>query len=203
MADEDENFASRWSRRKRAVAAEAEAEARKPTPEIVAAEEQARLAEEEANRLAAEAVDLDAVKYGDDFSIFLKRGVPDLLRRKALRKFFASDPLLANLDGLNDYDEDYSNPAHRVYKSAWDAARGYLNEAEEALSDIGGDGGSAEAYTGDAGEPVAGSAAEEEGAEERANAALEPAGDTLPAEEEAAPEPEAPRRVSLRRRLEG
>jgi len=203
MAEEDENFASRWSRRKRAVAAEAAAEAHKPTPETVAAEEQVRLAEEEANRLAAEAVDLEAVKYGDDFSIFLKRGVPDILRRKALRKFFASDPLLANLDGLNDYDEDYNNPAHMVYKSAWDAARGYLNEAEETLSELGGDdGGSTEADTGKAGEAEPAPAAEQ-GAEEGPAEASDAAGDPLPAEEEAAPEPEAPRRVSLRRRLEG
>ena len=136
MADE-EGFAARWSRRKRQVAAEAEAEATAPDAEALAAEDEARRSEEEANRLAAEAVDLDALGYGDDFSVFLRRGVPDLLRRKALRRFFNSDPLLANLDGLNDYDEDYNAPAQVVYKSSWNAARGYLTEADEIARDAG------------------------------------------------------------------
>ena len=72
-------------------------------------------------------------KYGFDFSIFMKRGVPDLLRKKALQKFFNSNPVLANLDGLNDYDEDFNNPLHMVYKSSWDVGRGFLTEAEKIL----------------------------------------------------------------------
>ncbi|MFC2969190.1 DUF3306 domain-containing protein [Acidimangrovimonas pyrenivorans] len=205
MADR-EGFAARWSRRKREVEVEAAEETRAVAPDPLAEAEAERAAreEEEANRLAAEAVDLDAVEYGDDFSLFLKRGVPDALRRKALRKFFTSDPLLANLDGLNDYDEDYNNPAHLVYKSSWDAVRGFLGEAEETVEKAGerlDEAGEAldaltPAEEGPAPQEVETEA--EEAGPEHAAEAVQPSEETP----EAPGEP-APRRVSLRRRLQG
>jgi hypothetical protein len=42
-----------------------------------------------------------------DFSQFLAEGVSDVLRRAALRKLFHL-PEFNILDGLNDYDEDYT-----------------------------------------------------------------------------------------------
>ncbi|MGB0683669.1 MAG: DUF3306 domain-containing protein [Magnetovibrionaceae bacterium] len=43
-----------------------------------------------------------------DFTPFMKDGIPELLKRRAMRKLWMSNPVLANLDGLNEYDEDYS-----------------------------------------------------------------------------------------------
>jgi len=137
MADEtgdDGGFLSRWSRRKREVeAAEAAAAADAQTPDVVDPEAVAREAEElEQNRLAAEAVDIDSMKAGDDFGLFMKRGVPEFLRRKALRKLWRSNPVFANLDGLNDYDEDFRNPAHNRYTSLWQLGRGFLSTEEQS-----------------------------------------------------------------------
>ncbi|MCC4297390.1 DUF3306 domain-containing protein [Aurantimonas coralicida] len=137
MADEtgdDGGFLSRWSRRKREVeAAEAAEAAEAQTPDVVDPEAVAREAEElEQNRLAAEAVDIDSMKAGDDFGLFMKRGVPELLRRKALRKLWRSNPVFANLDGLNDYDEDFRNPAHNRYTSLWQLGRGFLSTEEQS-----------------------------------------------------------------------
>ncbi len=136
MADgtgENDSFLSRWSRRKREVeAAEAAEAADAQTPDVVDPEAVAREAEElEQNRLAAEAVDIDSMKAGDDFGLFMKRGVPELLRRKALRKLWRSNPVFANLDGLNDYDEDFRNPAHNRYTSLWQLGRGFLSTEEQ------------------------------------------------------------------------
>ena len=136
MADgtgENDSFLSRWSRRKREVeAAEAAEAAEAQTPDVVDPEAVAREAEElEQNRLAAEAVDIDSMKAGDDFGLFMKRGVPELLRRKALRKLWRSNPVFANLDGLNDYDEDFRNPAHNRYTSLWQLGRGFLSTEEQ------------------------------------------------------------------------
>jgi hypothetical protein len=136
MADvpgENDSFLSRWSRRKREVeAAEAAETAEAQTPDVVDPEAVAREAEElEQNRLAAEAVDIDSMKAGDDFGLFMKRGVPELLRRKALRKLWRSNPVFANLDGLNDYDEDFRNPAHNRYTSLWQLGRGFLSTEEQ------------------------------------------------------------------------
>ncbi|WP_343079200.1 DUF3306 domain-containing protein [Ostreiculturibacter nitratireducens] len=197
MAERDEDgFVARWSRRKRQVEAEEDVSA--PDPEVLEAEESARLAEEEANRLAAEAIDLDALKYGDDFSIFLKRGVPDLLRRRALRKFFASDPILANLDGLNDYDEDYTDPARKVYKSSWDVVRGYMTEADETVRSVSAP--QEDAIKAPAASEEEPRATEEEPAEAPA---WDEEGSDAGEEPDTTVQPEAPRRVSLRRRLEG
>ncbi|MEP0510758.1 MAG: DUF3306 domain-containing protein [Aurantimonas coralicida] len=136
MADvpgENDSFLSRWSRRKGEVeAAEAAEAADAQTPDVVDPGAVAREAEElEQNRLAAEAVDIDSMKAGDDFGLFMKRGVPELLRRKALRKLWRSNPVFANLDGLNDYDEDFRNPAHNRYTSLWQLGRGFLSTEEQ------------------------------------------------------------------------
>jgi len=138
MVEDKQGFLSRWSKRKQAQLANPDTDPDEETPvaeavEIDEAQLEADRSEAEQNRLAAEAVDLEKVEYGFDFSIFMKRGVPDLLRKKALQKFFNSNPVLANLDGLNDYDEDYNNPLHMVYKSSWDLKRGFLSEAEKLL----------------------------------------------------------------------
>ena len=109
---------SRWSRRKM--------KARRGRPEIdpedVAAEPvapskgdepDAQLSpEEEADVLRK--LDLPApesLKAGDDFTKFLKEGVPDQIRRRALRLLWRSNPLLANVDGLVDYGEDFTDAA--------------------------------------------------------------------------------------------
>lgn len=138
MVDDKEGFLSRWSKRKQAQLSNPDVDPDEEVPaidlvEIDEEQLEAERTEAEENCAAAEAVDLEKVEYGFDFSIFMKRGVPDMLRKKALQKFFNSNPVLANLDGLNDYDEDYNNPLHMVYKSSWDVGRGFLTEAEKLL----------------------------------------------------------------------
>lgn len=43
-----------------------------------------------------------------DFAAFLDKRVPEFIRRRALRKLWLSDPAFGFLDGMNDYDEDFS-----------------------------------------------------------------------------------------------
>ncbi len=133
--DPEEGFLSRWSRRKREVD-QAPPELAEPAPEALpdtadSSEAEALDEELEANRLAAEAIDIDALGKDDDFTVFLKRGVPELLRKAALRKLWRTDPVFANVDGLNDYDEDFRNPTHSVYKSLWQIGRGFLTQGEQ------------------------------------------------------------------------
>lgn len=71
-------------------------------------------------REQAEAAGLPAIEELDadsDYSAFLARGVPEALKRAALRKLWRSNPVFANLDGLNDYDLDY-NVVDRVLNLA-------------------------------------------------------------------------------------
>ena len=132
--EKEPGFLARWSRRKHSVQAEMGADAVPAQPEGQGegAEDAdaKRDAERAANREAAEAVDIDSLTYEDDFKVFMKDGVPDALRRRAYRKLWRSNPVLANLDGLNDYDDDFGNPADNVYASIWKVGRGFLSDSE-------------------------------------------------------------------------
>lgn len=130
------DFASRWSeRRKRVADDEAEHVAREQA--IAPEPDEATLAEHDANRRAAEAIDLASLGTKTDMSVFLRAGVPDALRRSAFRALWRSDPVFSNLDRLNEYDENFRDPARtlKTLASAWQAGRGYLFDDEDAASD--------------------------------------------------------------------
>ncbi|MCK0168333.1 DUF3306 domain-containing protein [Jannaschia sp. S6380] len=98
-----------WARRKRAVEAAETAEARAREARAAEAEvaELADLPEAEIlERLSLP--DPDSVRSGDDVAAFLARAVPNHIRNRALRSLWRSNPILANLDGLNDYDGDFT-----------------------------------------------------------------------------------------------
>ena len=73
---------------------------------------------------------------GDDFAAFMKRAVPERLRRRALRRLWVSDPVLANLDNLVDYNDDYTAAAHvnDVVQTSYKVGQGmqfYLDRKRE------------------------------------------------------------------------
>ncbi|EEE37334.1 hypothetical protein RKLH11_1170 [Rhodobacteraceae bacterium KLH11] len=122
-----------WSRRKAAVQAEAEAE-------IVAAQEQAIAAQhaELEEKTDAEILaefnlpDPDQLQAGDDVSGFMAKAVPDRLRRRALRRLWRLNPVLANVDGLVDYGEDYTDAACVIenLQTAYQVGKGMLAHVE-------------------------------------------------------------------------
>ncbi len=71
----------------------------------------------------AEGIDIEKLEYESDFTVFMDEKVPKVLKRMALRKLWLSSPILANVDGLNDYDEDFS-----------DAAAIFINSAGKVIS---------------------------------------------------------------------
>ncbi|WP_346912915.1 DUF3306 domain-containing protein [uncultured Roseibium sp.] len=80
-----------------------------------------------------------AMTYDSDFTVFMKRGVPETLKNAALRKLWRSNPDLAVLDGLNDYDTDFRPPDETAmdgFKSAWKVGRGYADKAEEVAAEM-------------------------------------------------------------------
>ena len=122
-----------WSRRKAAVAAE-ERVREDAELEVRAAEEQAALEERPDEEVLAELElpDPDSMKQGDDFSAFMANGVPERLRRRALRQLWRSNPVLANLDNLVDYGEDYTDAALVMenLQSAYQVGKGMLKHLE-------------------------------------------------------------------------
>lgn len=128
---EERDFLARWSRRKVEARHEPVAEP-EPAPEPVPAEPDARSDVEVLEELGLP--DPDTLGPGADFRAFLAEAVPDHLRRRALRRLWTSNPVLANLDQLVDYGEDYTDAATVVenLQSAYKAGRGYLQRVAEA-----------------------------------------------------------------------
>lgn len=129
MTDTPEGFFTRWSRLKRAHkqvrrgrAAPVVTEERDRTEErsvVAALPPQRESAVGETSPVSpppaaaegrvigpADLPSIESLDRDSDFSMFMKEGVPDELRQLALRKLWRLSPGI--LDGLDDYDEDYS-----------------------------------------------------------------------------------------------
>lgn len=97
-----------WSRRRAAVEAEARAE-----EQLAAEAEMAKLDARPDEELLAEAnlPDPDTLEAPEAVREFLQSELPQRLKTRALRKLWRMNPVLANLDGLVDYGEDYTDAA--------------------------------------------------------------------------------------------
>jgi hypothetical protein len=137
--DDDDSLLSRWSRRKRAVAAQTPSVPAGPLsePDGPPAEEEPQGTDEARAALSEPELlhelglpDPDTLKQGDDFSAFMKANVPDVLRRRALRRLWTSNPVLANVDGLVDYGGDFTDAAlvPEVLNTAYKVGKGILRD---------------------------------------------------------------------------
>lgn len=122
-----------WSRRKARVEAEAAEELRQAEE----AEQRAAQAalEEKSDAEVLEELGLpdpDDLEPGQDISAFMQKAVPEHLRRRALRQLWRLNPILANLDGLNDYDGDFTNAATDApgVATAYRVGKGLLKHIE-------------------------------------------------------------------------
>ncbi|GAA6161007.1 hypothetical protein NBRC116589_31810 [Ruegeria sp. HU-ET01832] len=122
-----------WSRRKAAVQAEAEAEVIAAEEQVIA-DQRAELEEKTDAEILAEfnLPDPDQLQAGDDVSGFMAKAVPDRLRRRALRRLWRLNPVLANVDGLVDYGEDYTDAACVIenLQTAYQVGKGMLAHVE-------------------------------------------------------------------------
>lgn len=133
-------FLQRWSERKTQAAAGTEAPvqpddpaAATPDPAAVAQAGEAEAAEAPPSVTEA---DLENLTYESDYTKFMGEHVPEALRRRALRQLWRSDPILANLDGLCDYDDDFTDAALavKVLETAHKVGQGYLSDEEIAAN---------------------------------------------------------------------
>ncbi len=155
MADPKDGFVERRSRRKRTARrpragdGHADQTAQAPAAAVPEVEPPAGPPSEAAGdpEVVARLPDLDSLDETSDFSVFLKEGVPEVIRRKALRKLWRVNPVLAHLDGLDDYDDDYTVAEALVkgLKTVYQAGKGYLDEDETAAPE----GAAAEAEAGE------------------------------------------------------
>ena len=135
IADDKENFASRWSRRK------IEARKEKPAGAKPSSESTVSAAPAVANAALAppgapaprELPPLESLKgLASEYTEFLKPGVDENLRRSALKKLFA-DPHFENFERFEAYCEDFTKgePIPLAMLKTLEHAKGLLFGDEE------------------------------------------------------------------------
>ena len=140
MADklDDKGFLQRWSTRKMDARTGADVDAPQAEDEPVAGE--APVDGDETVEVVAppptdlaDLPDVDTLDADSDYTGFLGENVPADLAKMAMRKLWRSDPVLANIDGLNDYDEDFSmvGMVSEVVKTAYQVGKGYVTADDE------------------------------------------------------------------------
>lgn len=138
----DDSFLGRWSRRKaeaRAGHAPDEPPSAEPPPAPAGppAETPAGAEDEEALSDAEllarhDLPDPETLTAKDDVAAFMRAGVPARLRRLALRRLWRLDPVFGHLDGLVDYDQDFTDKATvlSAMSTVYRVGRGVVGESE-------------------------------------------------------------------------
>lgn len=132
---------NRWSQRKLAArrGAEDAGENGQPSaPEGAEAPTPAADAATAADEQTPVLPPIDELTAESDYTVFLGKNVPEAITRAALRKLWLSDPVLANLDRLNDYDEDYSiiDTVVSAVRTSYQVGKGHVDEAEATLAKL-------------------------------------------------------------------
>lgn len=123
-----------WSRRREAVQAEEQAALLAEDAHTVDMQRAALEEKDDAEILAElNLPDPDNLTIDDDVSGFMSKVVPDRLRRRALRKLWRLNPVLANVDGLVDYGEDYTDAATVIenLQTTYQVGKGMLAHVQE------------------------------------------------------------------------
>jgi Protein of unknown function (DUF3306) len=123
-----------WSRRQAAVAAEAVAEERFEAEREAAAREAEVAEQSDAEILAAlELPEPESLVEGDDFKVFLTDQVPARIKTRALRHLWRANPVLACVDGLVDYGEDFTDAACVIegLQTAYQVGKGMTRHVDE------------------------------------------------------------------------
>lgn len=135
--DKERNFLKRWSGRKtveRDLKSIDQVEISEQS-EVAVSGELGEVADKDVP-VPDDLPDIDTLNKDSDFSLFMRKGTPEHLKKLALRKLFNSDPAFSVLDGLNDYDEDYSmiGMVAEAVSTRYKPGRGMVDPDEEALA---------------------------------------------------------------------
>lgn len=119
-----------WSRRRAAVQAEHRAEEAEQEAAVQARTEQALAERSDEDLLAEAGLPLpEDIVSGEQVQAFLKAALPQRLKTRALRALWKSNPVLACVDGLNDYDGDFTAAAYegQEVKTLYKVGRGLVD----------------------------------------------------------------------------
>jgi len=130
---EAEPFLKRWSRLKREprqdVKGKSSETASVPQETPVSSEKD----KENDEKLVRELPPIETLTKDSDFSVFMRKGVPEGLRLQALRKLWASDPVLAGPDPLDFQNVDFTHlVTDEIVQTSYQVGRGFADRIDEA-----------------------------------------------------------------------
>lgn len=135
LPKDEESPVARWSRRKQETR-ETDPAPADSEPQATPANTENQTENDDQADLVAALPSIDSLTADSDFTPFLDRAVPAELRRLALRKLWRSDPVFANLDGLNDYDDDFRTlGVGKIVRTAYQVGKGMVTRAEQAAQE--------------------------------------------------------------------
>jgi len=135
---EDKGFLSRWSDRKLRPESD-EADAALPTSdEAKPVEDEFEGKSDEEVLSILELPEPDTLKLGDTVEKFMDNRVPERIRARALRAFWKTNPLLANIECLDEYCDDYTDAAMVVenLQTIYEVGKGYASQALDTLENL-------------------------------------------------------------------
>jgi hypothetical protein len=105
-----DSFLSRWARRKADVAKAADPESVAAPPLADIANQEAEAEQNRVNAMIDALPKIDDLTAQSDFTAFLQKGVPDLLKNAAMRKLWISNPELGKWSDMAEYAWDWNTP---------------------------------------------------------------------------------------------
>ena len=138
----EENFLSRWSKKKSKQKTQIEnSNSKQIDPESSTEKENQSSLDEENDKLNDEDLlkkynlpNPEKIKKEKSLDVFFKKGVPDRLRQIALRRVWRLNPIIRFADAeINDYHEDFTDAATVIegMETAYKVGKGYLSDLIE------------------------------------------------------------------------
>ncbi len=135
---EDKGFLSRWSDRKLKGEGDNPPAAEADGAEEAQGEDEFEGKSDDEVLSILELPDPETLKLGDTVEKFMDGRVPERIRARALRAFWKTNPVLANIDGLDEYCDDYTDAAMVIenLQTIYEVGKGYAEQALDALESL-------------------------------------------------------------------
>ena len=135
---EEKGFLSRWSDRKLKSDIEASENTLPDALPEEAPEDDFEGKSDEEILSILELPEPETLKLGDTVEKFMDGRVPERIRARALRAFWKTNPVLANIDGLDEYCDDYTDAAMIIenMQTIYEVGKGYATQALDALESL-------------------------------------------------------------------
>lgn len=135
---EDKGFLSRWSDRKLKNETDVPSAVEADSNEGTLGEDEFEGKSDDEILSILELPDPEKLKLGDTVEKFMDGRVPERIRARALRAFWKTNPVLANIDGLDEYCDDYTDAATVIenLQTIYEVGKGYAEQALDALESL-------------------------------------------------------------------